>query len=375
MENNPLSVSQAVALINQTLEAALPAVLVDGEVASFKVSKGKYVYFDIKDETSTLNCFMSLFAMRVPLADGMTVRLAAEPKLTAWGRFSLTVRAVQPLGRGSLRRSFEILKDKLASEGLFAPERKRPLPKFPQRVGVITSTDAAGYRDFLKVLESRWGGMELSVANVLVQGLEAPGQIVRAIEYFNGLAEPPEVTVIIRGGGSADDLAAFNDEPLVRAVAASRVPILIGVGHETDVSLADLAADLSAATPSNAAQLLVPDREQLISHIGHRLDHQELIWLQRAKELGRRAGEYRRQALNQLTAVTSAKAGQIDRLTGLLKLVDPNLPLRRGYAIARLFDGRLLKRGQLPAIGQELTIESLSHIIKAGVRQIYAKKR
>src|SRR5690606_9434789 len=132
------------------------------------------------------------------------------------------------------------------------------------RIGVITSTQAAGYVDFITILGERWGGIEILVANTQVQGAGAATQIIRAIEFFNQTSEPPEVLVIVRGGGSADDLSVFNDEPLVRAIAGSRVPTLVGVGHEVDVTLADLVADVRAATPSNAAQILVPDKQEII---------------------------------------------------------------------------------------------------------------
>ncbi|RWZ79635.1 MAG: exodeoxyribonuclease VII large subunit [Candidatus Chaera renei] len=371
MESAPLSVSQAIALINSTLAAALPVLVVEGEVADFKISKGKYVFFDIKDTDGTIGCFMSLYAMRLPLADGMMVRLVAEPRLTAWGRFSLTVRAVRPMGEGSLKRSFDMLRAKLEREGLFEESRKRPLPVYPQTVGVITSTDAAGFRDFLKILNGRWGGMKLLVANVLVQGMEAPGQIIRAVEYFNGRARPPQALAIIRGGGSADDLAAFNDEPLVRAVAASRIPTLVGVGHETDVSLADLAADVRAATPSNAAQLLVPDRREVIADVNHQLDRLLLIWRQRATGVKAQTVSDSRQALNMLLRASAGYRRRAEQLCGLLRLADPDLSLKRGYALVRLSSGKLVRQGRLPVPGQELTIESYSYIIKAGVRQVY----
>ena len=233
-----------------------------GEVASFKVNQGKWVFFDIKDASGSVGCFMSLFQLRVPIEDGMKVVIRATPKLTAWGKFSVTVQSIRPSGEGSLKKSFELLKAKLDKEGLFSPDRKRQLPEIPEHVAVISSTSAAGYADFMKILDDRWGGLKVDVAHVQVQGESAPEQMIRAITYFNQCEILPEVLVIIRGGGSADDLSAFNDEPLVRAIAASRIPTLVGVGHEVDVSLADMVADVRAATPSNAAQLLVPDRHE-----------------------------------------------------------------------------------------------------------------
>lgn len=149
---------------------------------------------------------------------------------------------------------------------MFAPERKRSLPEIPAHIAVISSTQAAGYADFVKILNERWGGLKVDVAHVQVQGTVAPDQIIRAINYFGEEEVLPEVLVIIRGGGSADDLAAFNDEPLVRAIAGSRIPTIVGVGHEVDVTLADMVADVRAATPSNAAQIVVPDKREWSPH-------------------------------------------------------------------------------------------------------------
>jgi exodeoxyribonuclease VII large subunit len=275
MENTPnirLGVSDFIALTNQTLEFAYPSVEVEGEVASFKVNQGKFVFFDLKDQAGSVGCFMTLWQLRTPIEDGMKVVVVATPKLTPWGKFSLTVRAVRPSGEGNLKKSFELLKAKLDKEGLFSPARKRALPALVQHVAVISSTQAAGYADFIKILNDRWGGLEVEVAHVQVQGATAPDQIIRALQYFNMREELPQVVVIVRGGGSADDLSAFNDEQLVREIAASRIPTLVGVGHEIDMSLADMVADVRAATPSNAAQILTPDRNEIVRTVRRRVE-------------------------------------------------------------------------------------------------------
>jgi exodeoxyribonuclease VII large subunit len=271
MENVRLTVSDFVALTNQTLEYAYPSIEIEGEVASFKVNQGKFVFFDIKDADSSVGCFMTVWQLRVPIEDGMKVIITATPKLTQWGKFSLTVKAVRPSGEGALEKSFELLKAKLDGEGLFALDRKRMMPSIPYHIAVISSTQAAGYADFVKILNERFGGLKVDVAHVQVQGVDAPDQMIRALNYINTRDELPEVIVIIRGGGSADDLSAFNDERLVRAIAASRVPTLVGVGHEVDESLADLVADVRASTPSNAAQLLVPDRNEIIRAVRYQV--------------------------------------------------------------------------------------------------------
>lgn len=261
-----LSVSEFVDTLNQNLEYSYSGVTVVGEVASFKVNQGKWVFFDLKDDESVLNCFLPVFQLRVPLEDGMKVAVSGIPKLTKWGKFSFTVQNILPVGEGSIKKSFELLKAKLEKEGLFDPLKKRPLPERLENIGVISSPQAAGYADFVKILNERWGGLKIKVAKTQVQGTIAADQIIKALKYFNERNEV-QVIAIIRGGGSADDLAVFNDESLVRAISASKIPVVTGIGHEIDVSLSDLAADVVGSTPSNVAQLLSKDKTAEILHL------------------------------------------------------------------------------------------------------------
>ena len=212
--------TEFISVVNQTLEYAYSSAVIVGEVASFKVNQGKWVFFDLKDDESSVGCFMSLWSLRVPLEDGMKIAVRGIPKITKWGKFSFTVQAVQPVGEGSLKKAYELLKKKLAAEGLFAIDKKRQISTDLSKIGVISSTQAAGYADFIKIMNARWGGLKIQVAHTQVQGMDAPDQIIRALNYFNEKSEV-EVIAILRGGGSADDLAAFNDEKLVRAIAAS----------------------------------------------------------------------------------------------------------------------------------------------------------
>jgi exodeoxyribonuclease VII large subunit len=361
--NLRLGVSDFIALTNQTLEYAYPTVEVEGEVASFKVNQGKYVFFDLKDEGGSVGCFMTVWQLRVPIEDGMKVIVTATPKLTQWGKFSLTVRAIRPSGEGSLKKSFELLRAKLEKEGLFAEERKRSLPALPKHVAVISSTQAAGYADFIKIINDRWGGLQVDVGHVQVQGADAPDQIIRALKYFNSQESLPEVIVIIRGGGSADDLSAFNDELLVREIAASRIPTLVGVGHEVDVSLADMVADVRAATPSNAAQILVPDKQEIIRQVQRQLssvlpriervvaDKQIMLTQQLEHALERVDARYR-QYLDSFTS-----------LRRVLRELDPSKVLQRGYALIR---------GTI-AEGSVIEIEKQDILITAEVRHVSKK--
>jgi exodeoxyribonuclease VII large subunit len=348
-----ISVSEFVSIINETLGFAYPQVVVEGEVSSYSVNRGKFVFFDLKDADNTLNCFMMLHQLKLPIEDGMKIRVTGAPKVTKFSRFSLTVRSYELAGEGELRRAMELLRKKLEAEGLFDPARKRALPVFPRRVGLIASATSAAFADFIKILNARWGGVEILLADVAVQGVQAPDEIVHALEYFNQLPEPCDVLVLIRGGGSLEDLAAFSTEPVTRAVAASRTPIIVGVGHEVDTSLADLAADVRAATPTDAARLVVPDRREITARIEH-LMHRSEANLQ-AGVADRRARSDR--SLSRLEAYlrlprerAQALARSLEgferlilldrrhRLTTLVRVLrsfDPKAVLGRGYAIVR----------------------------------------
>ncbi len=364
------SVAQAVATFNQILDAAVPLVEVAGEVANFKVNQGKWVFFDLKDQECLLSCFMPVYQLRVAVEDGMQVQVLARPNVTKWGKFSLTVQSIRPVGKGSIKKSFELLRRKLADEGLFDDERKRTLPYLPQHIGVISSVDAAGYRDFIKIITARLGGLRIDVISTLVQGIEAPDQIIAAIRQFNQLADPPEVLAIIRGGGSRDDLVAFDDERLVRTIAASRIPTIVGVGHEIDTTLADLAADRRASTPSNAAEVLVPDRQELMTQLEGQLSYMtQAVAHQLATRRSMLASAAER--LGELISYQlQAQQNRLGSLKQALQAYDPQAVLRRGYAM--LWDS-----GHHPAkrfnTGDKLLIETTDKLIKTEVRDVQAK--
>lgn len=359
MDAPRFSVSDYIAVTNQTLEYAYPTVEIEGEVASFKVNQGKFVFFDLKDEGASVGCFMMLFQLRVPVEDGMKVIITASPKLTQWGKFSLTVRAIRPSGEGSLKKSFELLKAKLEGEGLFATERKRPLPTIPRHIAVISSPQAAGYADFIKILNDRWGGLRVDVAATQVQGADAPDQIIRALNYFNTLEELPEMIVIIRGGGSADDLSAFNDEQLVRAIAASRVPTVTGIGHEVDLSLSDLAADLRAATPSNVAQIIVPDRHDVIRSTQRQVQSLIPQLLGAVDNLKQQLEGKIDDAATVVQRQIEQQQVRLEQTRRLLAELDPARVLERGYALVR---------GTF-SVGGQIDIETADAIIKAKVER------
>lgn len=314
--------TEFISVVNQTLDYAYSSVLITGEVASYKVNQGKWVFFDLKDEESSISCFMPLWGLRMPLEDGMKVVVRGVPKVTKWGKFSFTVSVVKPVGEGSLKKAYELLKKKLTAEGVFDLVKKRPIPEDLTKLGVISSTGAAGYADFIKIINARWCGMKVSVAHTQVQGLDAPDQIIRALQYFNERGEV-QMIAILRGGGSADDLSCFNDEALVRAIAASKIPIITGIGHEVDESLSDLAADVRASTPSNAAEMLTKDKTEVKDKVLRSINRATQMTLQEIERARKnnlsRIEETKRKTLEQIALARQQNITQVKRAIGLIK--------------------------------------------------------
>jgi exodeoxyribonuclease VII large subunit len=276
--SDALSVSALTDLIKRTLSAEVGTVTVEGEVSQFTPYRTGHWYFSLKDAGAVLAAVMfrgNNQMMRWTPAQGDRVVVTGDIDVYApQGKYSLLVRRMERAGAGDLAARLEALKQKLAAEGLFDPARKRKLPAVPLRIGVATSPSGAALQDILRVLDRRFAGLTIYLSPCKVQGEGAPDEIVRAIERLNahGLSE---VIIVGRGGGSAEDLAAFNAESVARAIARSAIPVVSAVGHEVDVSIADLVADLRAATPSHAAELVVPEREALlmgVDALGERLD-------------------------------------------------------------------------------------------------------
>ena len=354
------SVSDFIATSNDIFEKSFPSVLIEGEISSFKVNQNKFVFFDLKDEESVLGCFMTVWQLRFPLEDGMKVIAQVKPKLTNWGKFSLTVEKITPKGEGSLKKSLEILKEKLTREGLFDENRKRRVPQDLQKVAVISSTQAAGYADFIKIINERWGGLKIVVAYTQVQGMAASDQIIRAIDFLNSQSELPDVIAIIRGGGSADDLAVFNDEKLVRAVANSRVPIITGIGHEIDQSLCDLAADFAASTPSNVAQILTPNKFDEMRFLRSKILRTNDLLLSKIAELKKANREKNQEIRNRILQNILDQKREIQAKKRILESYNPQNILAKGYA---LISGEI-------ATGKEITIKTIDKTITAEVKNV-----
>lgn len=358
-----------VAAINQTLEFAYPSVIIEGELSNFKVSKNRWVYFDLKDEEASVRFFGTVYSLPGPLEDGMTVRVVGAPSLHPRFGFSVNFRSILPVGQGELKKAADLLFKKLETEGLFALERKRSLPHIPQTIGLITAADSAAAADFTKILNERWGGVEILLADVSVQGDQAPIQIIQAIEYLSQLSDVPEVLIITRGGGSAEDLAAFNDERLVRAVAASRIPTLVAIGHEVDVSLAELAADQRASTPSNAAQLLVPDKKHELAVLARISGDIKQSLETAAKKTSQELKTKEEFLTRYMGNLLSSEQEKVKSMRRLSNLYDPRSLLARGYALVSV-NGKFIKSTGQAKLGAQLDVKMSDGTIEAAIKKV-----
>ena len=399
IEREPLSVSELNARIKGLIESdpVLGSVYVRGELSNYKVYPSGHHYFTLKDAESSLRCVMFRSA-----ASKLRFRPEGGMRVTAWGRvavyprdgaYQLYCEGLMPEGAGDLQVAYEQLKAKLAAEGLFDPAHKKPIPHYPERIAVITSSAGAAVHDIIRVLRKRWPVAKVVLLPVRVQGVEAPPEIAGALRYANKY-RVADVIIIGRGGGSIEDLWAFNDERVARAIYASELPVISAVGHEPDVTLADFVADLRAATPSNAAELVAPDVSELrdaIRSASARLD----------QAIGRGLSQ-RRTALTELASrrVMQSPTGFIDqrrleldsirlrldaaatgrlhrerqefaRLAAKLDALSPLKVLGRGYSIALDAEGRAVREaGQLKA-GDKLDLRLSRGGAKCLVESVY----
>lgn len=388
----PLTVSVLTQTVKRVVEGAddLRDVWVRGEVSNYKHHPSGHRYFSLKDDAAVIRAVMFERAAReqVPvwgplpagLADGVEVLahgyVGVYPKS---GQYQLYVDVLVAAGAGSLHQAFEALKARLAAEGLFDPARKRPLPLLPRRLGVVTSPSGAAVRDIIRVARRRFPNLEILVIPVLVQGEEASADIVRGLRWANDPSLGLDVLIVGRGGGTLEELWAFNDERVARAVAASRVPVVSAVGHETDVTLTDFVADVRAPTPSAGAELAVPDRAQLSMHIQSlhqrlatglrrrvRDDRRRFVLLSGRMPLRRALGplaagrqelDDARQALVRAArAALSERRHRVERAAARLDALSPLAVLGRGYAVTRDAHGRVVRSARQVAPGDRVQV-------------------
>ncbi len=379
------TVSELTAYIRElfAIDYRLQDLEVSGEISNFTRARSGHLYFTLKDAGAQIKCVMWRSAAErlffQPEEGDAVVANGRISVYEAGGVYQLYVEHMQPAGRGNLAIAFEQLKQRLADEGLFEAAHKKPIPLTPRKIGIVTSADAAALRDILNVLNRRYPLVSVLIAPTLVQGADAPPQIVRALQWLDGRTDIDTI-IVARGGGSIEDLWAFNDERVARAIFAAQHPIITGVGHETDFTIADFVADQRAPTPSAAAELATPDIEEIRPLLqGYaamlRADLDDLIRQKRwqvqtlARALTHLSPQARLDNNRQRLDVTSARldralTSQLVRVRNRLAVaevgltaVSPLATLSRGYAIVRRPDGRLVRAAVEVAAGDSLTIQ------------------
>jgi len=388
-----LSVSELLRSVRDVLERRFPLAWVGGEISNFRPASSGHWYFTLKDETAQVDCVMfrgRAAALDWEPAEGMRVEARAlvtlyEPR----GRFQLNVENMRRAGLGPLYERFLKLKAKLEAEGVFDPKAKRPLPEHPKQIGILTSLQAAALRDVLTTLRRRNPSIPVIVYPVPVQGEGAAAKIAQMLATANARAEC-DVLLLVRGGGSIEDLWQFNEEVVARAIRASAIPVVVGVGHETDVTIADFAADRRAPTPTAAAEMVSPSRDELLARVGElaqRATREALRRIEYAMQavdaLARRLVHPRerlrtsRQLLVQLAArLASATArrfdyfnAQLERFKASLTSLNPSAVLERGYSLTRNAQGEVVRDASRVNEGERLTTTLAKGWIESEVRK------
>jgi len=360
-------------MLKRSLETSYPSIWLQGEVSNLKKHTSGHTYFTLKDEDAQISCVFwrsRASTVKFTLEDGMKIQ--AQGAITVYpprGNYQLDVVKVVPVGIGELQAAFEKLKMKLSAEGLFSAERKKPVPEFPQRIGIVTSETGAALRDIVSVISRRYPSVDLLLIPVRVQGSGAAQEIASAIRDMNQFGEV-DVMIVGRGGGSLEDLWPFNEEVVARAIFDSRIPVVSAVGHEIDFSIADFVADLRAPTPSAAAELVVPNRIELLEtlvNICYTLSQKlgdQIVWGQNAVKgilasysfnqprqlvafLAQRLDELERSLSVEVEHSLKLTRSKYHSLRQRLESVGPGNILRRGYAIVRKGEGVVMSSQEL----------------------------
>ncbi len=412
----PLSIFELTDQIKSRLEKEFFEVVVTGEVSNFKPHPSGHYYFSLKDEKAALSAVMFRSGggrLKFQLQDGMKVlaigRISVYPPR---GNYQIVISRLEPAGLGALQLAFEQLKKRLEAEGLFRPDRKRPLPRFPKTVGIVTAPAGAAIRDMLNVLNRRFSGVRILIYPAKVQGVGSAEEIASGIQTFNRMFPEIDVMIVGRGGGSIEDLWAFNEEVVARAIYESKIPVISAVGHEVDFTIADFVADLRAPTPSAAAELVIGNKLELIRHLEHlvnrlsRITHRleyaqmkldELVQrmyrsleskvsglqsllqdlrirlsegspLVRVKTYASRLALATTRLKNSQTLPLERRRARIENLITRLKLLNPMAIMERGYSIVRLEKSRsVVKKASDVQMGDKLLIQLWKGQIKAKV--------
>ncbi|HXW55501.1 MAG TPA: exodeoxyribonuclease VII large subunit [Candidatus Cybelea sp.] len=371
-------VSELTRQISDLLEGNFPDLWVEGEVSNYRAAQSGHLYFTLKDASAQIRCVCfrdQLRGIKFRPEDGLHVTVRGGLSIYELrGEYQIYVTHIEPVGLGALQLAFEQLKRKLEAEGLFEPARKRPLPVLPRCIGVVTSPSGAAIRDILRVLKRRFANLRVQIYPVKVQGEGAAIEIVQALRYFNRV-NFADVLIVARGGGSLEDLWAFNEETVARAIAGSAIPVMTGIGHETDFTIADFAADLRAPTPSAAAEIVVRSRQEFERHIA---EHERRV-VERMRflfsELRHRVRDLEtHRGFRQLEALLRRRRQQVDELSGSIgavlqrKLTSARQRLTTAGVAMASFD----LRGRASVLRRRL--EGSDHALRAGLERLVRHK-
>jgi len=378
-ERRVYTVSDLTARIRDLLARNFTDVSVQGEISNCRPATSGHIYFTLKDERAQVRCVFfkqQQRGMRFRPEDGLKVTVRGSVSVyEARGEYQIYVESLEPLGRGALQVAFEQLKKKLDAEGLFDPARKKALPLLPSRIGLITSPAGAAVRDVVRILKRRFPNVHLSLFPVHVQGEGAAEEIVQALAHFNR-KRSADVILMVRGGGSIEDLWAFNEEKVARAIASSVIPVISGVGHETDFTIADFVADVRASTPSAAAELVVQTRREFDKHVADLRESLESLVRYRLLELSRRVHELAgRRGFRRPLDLLRQRRQRADELTSRLALgLRARLELsRKRLTAAHLRIARFDFRAKVAAL--RLRLEKQSHDLGARAERLLRLKR
>ena len=348
MALRPITVTQLNDYIARVFDSdtLLMNVAVTGEISNLKYHSSGHVYFSLNDENSKVNCFLpSSYVKNLSYELGDGLEITASGKVNVYrrgGYYSLFVRNIQVAGEGNLSMAFQLMKEKLEKEGLFDPAHKRPIPAFPHKIGILTSSTGAAVKDIVKIIRSKNELVDILIFPVQVQGEGAALNIAETLKFVNDNYDDIDTLIVGRGGGSQEDLWAFNEEVLARAIYDSRIPVISAVGHEIDFSISDFVADLRAETPTAAADIAVPDIGELVERL-NKFSDEMLIHLKNKLSLGELRTE---KALNQLKSdlemLLLSRSNEIEKLKLILEQNDPHRIMERGYTVIES-EGRVIR--------------------------------
>ncbi len=379
MALKPVSVTQLNEYISRVLttDPLLGNIRVTGEITNLKYHSSGHIYFSITDENSKINCFFPasyVKNLQIPLDDGLKIIINGYINVyKKGGTYTLFVRSIEPCGEGELAAAFEILKKKLDAEGLFSIEHKKPIPEFPRKIGIVTSETGAALQDILKIIKSRTNLVDIVIFPVLVQGEAAASDIAARLDEINEKFDDIDTLIVGRGGGAAEDLQAFNQECVARAIYRSKIPVISAVGHEIDFTIADFVADKRAETPTAAAEMAVPDTYELRRKIEFYRDNLVAEMKGKIKLDKLTSDNYLLEMQSALRSILTAAEHKMEKFSLILEENNPKNVLAKGYSIMQTPRGEVIGSILSLEVGGEYEIALRDGRVKVKATEIYAR--